>query len=175
MRGPETDEEKDDGAKRVEGTSFCGFMRCWVCIFLWLRFSCVVFSYGQYHILLVYFCPQCKANTTTLPRYNKASKLLTTRKGRCGEYSNLFGLVCRAVGFETRLVLDLSDHLWTEMRLGDSWIMADACEGIIDKPSMYEYGWGKGGLSYMIGIGHGRRDTSIHTKVHDRRVSNSTT
>lgn len=30
--------------------------------------------------------------------------------------------------------------------------MADACEGIIDKPSMYEYGWGKDGLSYMIAI-----------------------
>lgn len=79
---------------------------------------------------------------------------METRKGRCGEYSNLFGLICRAVGFETRLVLDLSDHLWTEIRLGDSWIMADACEGIIDKPSMYEYGWGKSGLCYMMGIGY---------------------
>lgn len=102
--------------------------------------------------LLVYYCPECKANTTTFPRYNKARKLLDTRKGRCGEYSNLFGLFCRAVGFETRLVLDLSDHLWTEVRLGDSWIMADSCEGIIDKPSMYEYGWGKEGLCFMIAM-----------------------
>lgn len=77
---------------------------------------------------------------------------MDTRKGRCGEYSNLFGLFCRAAGFETRLVLDLSDHLWTEVRLGDNWIMADSCEGIIDKPSMYEYGWGKDGLCYMIAI-----------------------
>jgi hypothetical protein len=107
--------------------------------------------FGSY-VNQVYYCPQCKENTTTFPRYNKASKLLETRKGRCGEYSNLFGLFCRAVGFETRLVLDLSDHLWTEIHLGDSWIMADACEGIIDKPSMYEYGWGKDGLCYMIGI-----------------------
>ena len=57
------------------------------------------------------------------------------------------------MGFETRLVQDLSDHLWTEIRLGDSWIMADPCEGIIDKPSMYEYGWGKNGLCYMIALG----------------------
>ena len=57
------------------------------------------------------------------------------------------------MGFETRLVLDWSDHLWTEVRLGDSWVMADACEGVIDQPSMYEHGWGKDGLSYMIGIG----------------------
>lgn len=95
----------------------------------------------------------CEANTTTFPRYNKAAKLLETRKGRCGEYANLFGLFCRSVGFETRLVLDWSDHLWTEVRLGDSWVMADACEGVIDQPSMYEHGWGKDGLSYMVGIG----------------------
>ena len=102
----------------------------------------------------VYYCPECKENTTTFPRYNRAQKLLETREGRCGEYSNLFGLFCRSVGFETRLVLDLTDHLWTEVRLeGDSWIMADACEGIIDKPSMYEYGWDKDGLCYMIAIG----------------------
>ena len=43
--------------------------------------------------------------------------------------------------------------MWTEVRLGDSWVMADACEGVIDKPSMYEHGWGKDGLCYMVGIG----------------------
>ena len=119
VRGPETTEELEGQAKRVE----------------------------------VYYCPECKDNTTTFPRYNLAKKLLETRQGRCGEYSNLFGLFCRSVGFETRLVLDWSDHLWTEVRLGDSWIMADGCEGIIDKPSMYEHGWGKDGLCYMVGIG----------------------
>eukprot|EP00980_Cylindrotheca_fusiformis_P000480 scaffold119_cov131-Cylindrotheca_fusiformis.AAC.10 len=118
VRGPETEEEKEGGAKRVE----------------------------------VYYCPQCDANTTTFPRYNKAKKLLETKKGRCGEYSNLFGLFCRSAGLETRLVLDLSDHLWNEVWLGESWVMADGCEGIIDKPSMYEYGWGKKELCYMIGI-----------------------
>ena len=101
----------------------------------------------------MYYCSACDDNTTTFPRYNKAAKLLETRQGRCGEYANLFGLFCRSVGFETRLVLDWSDHLWTEVRLGDSWVMADACEGVIDKPSMYEHGWGKDGLCYMVGIG----------------------
>mmetsp|Transcript_16053 Transcript_16053/g.40253 ORF Transcript_16053/g.40253 Transcript_16053/m.40253 type:complete len:1064 (+) Transcript_16053:731-3922(+) len=119
VRGPETPEEVEGMAKRVE----------------------------------VYYCPVCKANTTTFPRYNKAGKLLETRQGRCGEYANLFGQFCRSAGFETRLVLDWSDHLWTEVRLGDSWVMADACEGVIDQPSMYEHGWGKDGLSYMVGIG----------------------
>lgn len=102
----------------------------------------------------MYYCPKCKANTTTFPRYNSPKKLLETRKGRCGEYSNLFGLFCRSTGLETRLVLDLSDHLWTEVYIGeqDSWVMADGCEGVIAEPSMYEHGWGKKELCYMIGI-----------------------
>ena len=91
-----------------------------------------------FSLLIVYYCPECDANTTTFPRYNRAQKLLETKQGRCGEYSNLFGLFCRSVGLETRLILDLSDHLWTEVRLGDSWIMVDSCEGIIDKASMYD-------------------------------------
>jgi thiol-disulfide isomerase/thioredoxin len=33
----------------------------------------------------------------------------------------------------------------------ETWIMADSCEGIIDKPAMYEDGWGKK-LSYQLGI-----------------------
>eukprot|EP00934_Nitzschia_sp_Nitz4_P008147 Nitzschia sp. Nitz4//scaffold374_size14026//5689//8782//NITZ4_008959-RA/size14026-augustus-gene-0.11-mRNA-1//1//CDS//3329549623//8137//frame0 len=117
-RGPETQEELQGGASRVE----------------------------------VYYCPTCQANTTTFPRYNQVAKLLETRRGRCGEYANLFGFFCRAVGFETRYVLDWSDHVWTEVRVGDHWIMTDSCEGVIDEPSMYEHGWGKKQLSYMIAM-----------------------
>jgi hypothetical protein len=106
------------------------------------------------YLLVVYFCPACNKDTTTFPRYNKAKKLWETKQGRCGEYANLFGCICRSVGLETRLVLDFSDHVWTEVRLGDSsWHMVDSCEGALDQPSMYEHGWGKGPkLSYMIGI-----------------------
>ena len=91
--------------------------------------------------------------TTTFPRYNSVRKLLETRRGRCGEYANLFGLFCRAAGFETRYVLDVTDHVWVEAYsvVDDRWIMADSCEGLIDKDSMYEHGWGKK-LSYNIGV-----------------------
>jgi hypothetical protein len=102
---------------------------------------------------LVYFFPECNQNTTTFPRYNQAKKLLETKEGWCGEYANLLGCICRLVGLETRLVLDFSDHVWTKVLLGDYWHMVDSCEGVPDKPSMYEHGWGKGPkLSYMIGI-----------------------
>lgn len=100
---------------------------------------------GQATRVEVYWCPTCNAETTLFPRYNQPRKLLETKKGRCGEYANLFGLYCRAAGFDTRYVLDFTDHVWTEVyshRLG-RWIMCDGCEGVIDEPSMYEHGWGK--------------------------------
>ena len=115
-RGPQTDEERQGGASRVE----------------------------------VYYCTSCN-DTTTFPRYNSVRKLLETRKGRCGEYANLFGLYCRAAGFETRYCADFTDHVWVECLVDGEWIMADSCEGLIDKASMYEHGWGKD-LSYVIGV-----------------------
>ena len=122
IRGPETQEEKDGNATRVE----------------------------------VYQCTKCNNQpiTTTFPRYNNVQKLLKTKQGRCGEYTNLFGLYCRAIGFETRYVLDVTDHVWIEVFIPeiDKWIMVDSCEGIINKPSIYEYGWSKNGLCYMIAI-----------------------
>ena len=99
----------------------------------------------------VYYCPTCQDTTTTFPRYNSVKKLLETRKGRCGEYANLFGLYCRAVGYETRYCADFTDHVWVECLVDGDWIMADACEGLIDKAGMYESGWNKQ-LSYIVGV-----------------------
>jgi peptide-N4-(N-acetyl-beta-glucosaminyl)asparagine amidase len=111
----------------------------------------------------VYKCSQCQ-QLVTFPRYNKVSKLFDTHSGRCGEYANLFGVYCRAVGLETRYIHDVTDHVWTEVYIpnhggGSSsggsgsgyWMMIDSCEGIIDETSMYEAGWGKK-LSYMIAV-----------------------
>ena len=105
---------------------------------------------GQANRVEVYVCKACAA-ITTFPRYCSVRKLLETRKGRCGEYANLFGLYCRAAGFETRYVMDWTDHVWVEVLVGDEWIMADSCEGIINRPSMYESGWGKK-LNCIVGI-----------------------
>ena len=99
----------------------------------------------------VYYCPRCDAVTTTFPRYNSPRKLLETRQGRCGEYANLFGCMLRAIGFEVRYISDFTDHVWVEVwssRL-ERWIMADGCEGEIDKAAMYEKGWGKK-LNYIL-------------------------
>ncbi|KAL4582917.1 hypothetical protein LXL04_007478 [Taraxacum kok-saghyz] len=100
----------------------------------------------------LYSCKACPF-TTRFPRYTDPMKLLETRKGRCGEWANCFSLYCRSFGYDTRLVLDFTDHVWTEcysVFLG-RWMHLDPCEGIYDTPLLYEKGWNKK-LNYTIAI-----------------------
>jgi peptide-N4-(N-acetyl-beta-glucosaminyl)asparagine amidase len=108
----------------------------------------------------VYQCTACQnENHIAFPRYNCPRTLLQTRQGRCGEYANLFGLYCRAVGYHTRYILDMTDHVWIEVCIPNNhrgqcdyyYCMGDGCEGVVNEPSMYEAGWGKQ-LSYILAI-----------------------
>jgi len=97
-----------------------------------------------------YICRKCN-RTYRFPRYNHPQKLLETKTGRCGEWANCFSACCRAVGFETRHVLDWTDHVWAEVYSEHQkrWLHCDPCENVCDKPLLYEAGWGKK-LSYVI-------------------------
>ena len=88
------------------------------------------------------------------PRFNDATKLLQTRVGRCGEWANCFALCCRALEFETRWVLDWTDHVWTEVYSDarQRWLHCDPCEEACDRPWLYERGWGKR-LSFVVAFG----------------------
>lgn len=109
---------------------------------------------GQASRVEVYQCPACRS-FTRFPRYNDPVKLLETRTGRCGEWANCFTLCCRAMGFEARYVLDVTDHVWTEVYSDHfkRWLHCDSCEDQLDCPLTYEVGWGKK-LSYIFSFSH---------------------
>lgn len=98
----------------------------------------------------VYKCDSC-GNMVRFPRYNDPFKLMETRIGRCGEWANVFTAFCYILGFETRYILDLTDHVWTEVKINDKWIHLDSCEKAFDTPKLYEEGWGKK-LTYIFAI-----------------------
>jgi len=97
-----------------------------------------------------YQCMKCGI-PVRFPRYHaKPAKLLETRRGRCGEWANCFVLCCRALGFDTRHVLDWTDHVWSEVwsETEQRWMHVDPGEAV-DKPLVYEAGWGKK-LTYVV-------------------------
>lgn len=123
----------------------------------------------------VYQCPAC-GSLTRFPRYNSPVKLLDSRTGRCGEWANCFTLCCRAMGFEARYVLDVTDHVWTEVYSEhfQRWLHCDSCEDQLDCPLTYEVGWGKQ-LSYIFSVSHeeivdsARRYTQNWDEMRSRR------
>lgn len=102
--------------------------------------------------------------------------MLETRGGRCGEWANCFCLCLRALDFDARYVLDWTDHVWCEVYSNSQkrWLHADPCENTLDKPLLYEHGWGKG-LSYVIAFSRFEcvdvswRYSAKHKELLDRR------
>jgi len=72
-------------------------------------------------------------------------EILVYGKGRCGEFSILFTSLCLAHRYRARLVLDMSDHVWTEVwdNRKRRWVHVDPSEKRIDDPLMYERDWKK--------------------------------
>jgi peptide-N4-(N-acetyl-beta-glucosaminyl)asparagine amidase len=92
-----------------------------------------------------------RGHITPFHRYTNHSKLLETRKGRCGEWAACFTLICRSLGMDVRQVFDETDHVWTEVWSTTQcrWLHCDSCESICDAPLTYQAGWGKQ-LTYCI-------------------------
>ena len=78
-------------------------------------------------------------------RHNDPVEIITYGKGRCGEFGILFTALCLAHNYRARLILDMTDHVWTEVwdNKTKRWIHVDPSEKKIDDPLMYERDWKK--------------------------------
>lgn len=107
---------------------------------------------GQANVIEKYQCLKCNLQYH-FPRYNNPATLLTTRKGRCGEWNNCFILLLVSLGLDVRYVWNAEDHVWCEYFSSHlkRWIHLDACENSFDNPFLYNNGWGKK-MSYSFAI-----------------------
>jgi hypothetical protein len=86
-----------------------------------------------------------KFDKGNITRHNDPREILAYGRGRCGEFSILFTSLCLAHGYRARLILDITDHVWTEIwdNRQKKWIHVDPSEKRIDDPFMYERDWKK--------------------------------
>jgi hypothetical protein len=95
--------------------------------------------------LLEWLHEKVKWSDGDIIRHNDPMEILAYGKGKCGEFSVLFTALCLAHNYRARLILDMSDHVWTEVwnEKQKRWVHVDTSEKKIDDPEMYERGWKK--------------------------------
>jgi hypothetical protein len=95
--------------------------------------------------LLDWMHGRLKFDKGDIERHNNPLEILAYGRGRCGEFSILFTSLCLAHWYRARLILDMSDHVWTEVwdDKQKRWVHIDPSERRIDDPFMYERDWKK--------------------------------
>jgi transglutaminase-like putative cysteine protease len=95
--------------------------------------------------LLDWLHPKLQWSRGEITRYSNPLEILKYRKGRCGEYSILYTALCLAHGYRARIILDMTDHVWTEVwnPAQKRWMHIDPSEKKINDPKMYERDWRK--------------------------------
>jgi len=107
--------------------------------------------------LLDWLHEKVKWEKSEIPRYRDPLKIVAYGKGRCAEFSILYTALCLAHNYRARLVLDMSDHVWTEVwnEKEKRWMHVDPSEKRIDDPQMYERDWKKN-LTEIYALDNGK-------------------
>ncbi len=95
--------------------------------------------------LLEWVHAKVKFNKGEILRHSDPFEIMEYGQGMCREFSVLFTAACLAQGYRARIILDLSDHAWTEVWSTEQgrWVHVDPSEKRIDDPEMYEKDWKK--------------------------------
>ncbi len=109
--------------------------------------------------LLEWVHARVRFNKGKIVRHDDPLEIIEYGQGKCREFSVLFTAACLANGYRARLILDLSDHAWTEVWEDKEkrWIHVDPSERRIDDPEMYERDWKKT-LKEVYAFENGKRE-----------------
>jgi len=119
--------------------------------------------------LLDWVHARLKWSKENIVRHRDPLETLAYGKGRCGEFSILFTALCLAHNYRARLILDMSDHVWTEVwdDKQKRWLHVDPSEKRIDDPKMYERDWKKN-LKEVYAFENGRvENVTANYKMRD--------
>jgi len=119
--------------------------------------------------LLDWIHARLKWSRGNIVRHNDPLEILAYGRGRCSEFSVLFTAICLAHNYRARLILDMSDHVWTEVWDNEQkrWVHVDPSEKRIDDPKMYERDWKKH-LKEVYALENGSLENVTEKyKIHD--------
>lgn len=112
-------------------------------------------EYVAYESLLSYLHAKVNYTKEQIIRHEDPIEILEYGLGRCGEFSIAFTALALAYGRQARMVMCLSDHVWSELgfyevvttdvgwEYNTLWHHLDPTEAIFNDPYMYERDWNK--------------------------------
>jgi transglutaminase-like putative cysteine protease len=121
--------------------------------------------------LLEWIHARLKFNKGNIERHSDPLEILAYGQGRCSEFSVLFTALCLAHNYRARLIMDMSDHVWTEVWNSQQkrWVHVDPSEKRIDDPMMYERDWKKD-LKEIYALENGQvENVTANYKLHSTR------
>jgi peptide-N4-(N-acetyl-beta-glucosaminyl)asparagine amidase len=121
--------------------------------------------------LLEWVHARLKFNKGDIERHSDPLDIIAYGQGRCSEFSVLFTALCLAHNYRARLIMDMSDHVWTEVwdPQRKRWVHVDPSEKKIDDPKMYERDWKKD-LKEVYALENGQvENVTANYKLHASR------